>query len=147
VGVEVRVIAVAAGPMQVEPLHPVRTPDTERQERDAHAGFGARGKRGRQASATPREQRPCGHDHRGVADAPPQPQSGRSDDPGPATYEGRDRHHMIHFEGVGGPQDERRRVGGPGSIHVASVQERVMTDTPRDQKPRIRLTTLSHGAG
>jgi hypothetical protein len=25
--------------------------------------------------------------------------------------------------------------------------ESLMSDTPRDQKPHIRLTTLSHGAG
>jgi hypothetical protein len=147
VSVQVRMITVMPRGVQVKSRRAARGPQAQGYEHDAHGRFAPGGHGRRHARATPgQESARCEHDG-GVAESPAEAEPGGHGNAGLATYEGGDRHHMIHFEGVGGPQDERRRVGGPGSFHVTSVQERVMTDTPHDQKPRIRLTTLSHGAG
>jgi hypothetical protein len=147
VRVQVRMIAVASRAVHVESASAPRSPEAERYEHDTNGGLGPHRRGSGQPRSAPCQETTGCQDYCGVAQAPAEAESGSRDDSRPATYEGRDRHHMIYLEGVARPQGERRRVGGPGSFHGSSRRSESMTDAPHDQKPRIRLTTLSHGAG
>lgn len=68
---------------------------------------------------------------------------------------------MVHLEGVEQPEQDGGQDGdeqvGPRGWGLLDAAEKIadpvsltmstMTEQPQDQRPRIRLTTLSHGAG